>query len=120
MANKLVATGTIAIQDELTSDVKDSFDLAKRVPELTGLTKKSDNSIIINSGSGVVPLSTGGASPIKGILVFVSGGKVTLKHNTNTNGAVISSVFFLIGEISTMTVETTEAGDVAVDYIVFG
>lgn len=119
MSDKAQILGSFALVNETSNDNVFTFPLAEAFPPITGITKHSKLKRTIVASDGVVALNLGGVATLKGLFIKVVGGSITLKHNTNTNGLLITSGFVFFGTISALTIETVSTSEVEVEYVVF-
>jgi hypothetical protein len=119
MSYKAVTTGQHNLVNESDNSNFIPFPIADKFPAITGITKYLANNVIINSASGEIDLDIGQVDDMKGILLFVTGGSINLKHDSNTAGMRIDSGILLGGKISDLKISTTESQNVSVGYLVY-
>lgn len=121
MSDKATVTGQFNLVSEQTSTNILSYDLATMFGEITGILENNKVVRQIVDTDNVVALDKGGVGTIRGMMITITNGTgtITLKHDSNTAGIVISSAFLLFGSIDTITIETASTQALTVEYIFF-
>lgn len=121
MAKKAVVSGQFNLVDEATNRNILSFDLAAVYPPLTSILEFNDVERQISSADGVVSLDKGGVTNLRGFFITIREGQgpITLKHDSNTAGIVITGSLLFFGKIDAITVETASAQPVTIEYVFF-
>lgn len=120
MSDQVVVTGTYNLTD-VNGNVLIPFDLTKLFGIRTNVLEHTKLKRKIVDTDGVVALDKGGVATINGmILVITEGaGTVTLKHNTNSNGMILTKGIILFGSLDAVTIETSETSPITVEYLFF-
>lgn len=121
MSDKATVLGSFNLVSEVNSNNILTYDLATIFGEITGVAEHNKVVRQLVDTDSVVALDKGGVGTIRGMLIAITNGSgsFTLKHNTNTNGIVISSAFMFFGTIDIITIETAETQPLTVEYIFF-
>lgn len=121
MADKVTLSGQFNLVDEIQNANILSYNLANVWDTITGVVEHNKIVRQLVDTDGVVSLDKGGVGAIRGMLIAITNGtgSITLKHDSNTAGIVITSMMLLHGTIDAITIETTETQPLTVEYIFF-
>jgi len=121
MSLKATISGEFTIVNESSNEKLLNLSLSSIFGNVSSIKEHVFVERQISSGDGAVSVHTGGIGTIKGFLLVVESGTVTVKHDSNSTGIdITSSALVLFGKLASITIETLSATDISVKYVLFG
>lgn len=117
MAEKLVSTGQIVLQDGTTNVM--SFNASNVFGTLDNILEHEKGKRTLIDTDGAVTLSKGGVGTVRAFLLYIreGSGTVVMKHDGNANGIEIAEGILIVGNLDVVTVETDSTQALTIEYL---